>query len=40
MEKLLMARLDVYTNPGSHAKTTPYFLAVQSDLLDELDTRW
>ncbi len=25
--------------PGSHAKTTPYLLDVQSDLLDGLDTR-
>jgi toxin CcdB len=39
MEKLLMARLDVYANPGSHATTTPYLLDVQSDLLDGLDTR-
>lgn len=34
-----MARFDVYANPGSHAKTTPYLLDVQSDLLDGLDTR-
>jgi toxin CcdB len=39
MEKRLMARFDVYANPGSHAKTTPYLLDVQSDLLDGLDTR-
>jgi toxin CcdB len=39
MEKLLMARFDVYANPGSHATTTPYLLDVQSDLLDGLDTR-
>lgn len=35
MEKLLMARFEVYVNPGSHATTTPYLLDVQSDLLDE-----
>jgi len=34
-----MARFEVYTNPGSHATTTPYLLDVQSDLLDGLDTR-
>jgi toxin CcdB len=34
-----MARFDVYENPGKHAGTTPYLLDVQSDLLDELDTR-
>jgi toxin CcdB len=34
-----MARFDVYANPGSHAATTPYLLDVQSDLLDDLDTR-
>ncbi len=34
-----MARFDVYANPGSHAKTTPYLLDVQSDLLDGLDSR-
>ncbi len=34
-----MARFDVYPNPGVHAKTTPYLLDVQSDLLDGLDTR-
>lgn len=34
-----MARFDVYANPGSHAKTTPYLLDVQSDLLDDLDSR-
>jgi toxin CcdB len=39
MEKLLMARFDVYANPGSHATTTPYLLDVQSDLLDGLGTR-
>jgi toxin CcdB len=39
MEKFLMARFDVYANPGSHATTTPYLLDVQSDLLDGLDTR-
>ena len=34
-----MARFDVYPNPGQQAKTTPYLLDVQSDLLDDLDTR-
>ena len=34
-----MARFDVYANPGSHAATTPYLLAVQSDLLNGLDSR-
>jgi toxin CcdB len=34
-----MARFDVYANPGSHAKTTPYLLDVQTDMLDGLDTR-
>jgi toxin CcdB len=39
MEDVLMARFDVYPNPGAHAKSTPYLLDVQSDLLDGLDTR-
>ena len=34
-----MARFDVYANPGSHSTTTPYLLDVQSDLLDDLDSR-
>ena len=34
-----MARFDVYPNPGRHASATPYLLEVQSDLLDELDSR-
>ena len=34
-----MARFDVYANPGSHARTTPYLLDVQSDLLDGLGSR-
>lgn len=34
-----MARFDVFPNTGSHAKTTPYLLDVQSDLLDGLDSR-
>jgi toxin CcdB len=38
VEKLLMARFDVYPNPGQHAKTTPYLLDVQSDLLEGLDS--
>lgn len=34
-----MARFDVYANPGRHAGTTPYLLDVQSDLLEDLETR-
>lgn len=34
-----MARFDVYLNTGKHAQTTPYLLDVQSDLLDDLDSR-
>jgi len=34
-----MARFDVFPNPGAHARTTPYLLDVQSDLLDDLDSR-
>ena len=34
-----MARFDVYANPGSHEKTTPDLLDVQSNLLDGLDSR-
>ena len=34
-----MARFDVYPNPGQHAKTTPFLLGVQSDLLDGLESR-
>ena len=34
-----MARFDIYANRGSHAKTPPYLLDVQSDLLDGLDSR-
>ncbi len=34
-----MPRFDVYANPGSQAKTTPFLVDVQSDLLDGLDTR-
>ncbi len=34
-----MARFDVYPNPGRHAGTTPYLLDVQSDLLEDLETR-
>jgi len=34
-----MARLDVYANPGSQSRTTPYLLDVQSDLLDGPDSR-
>jgi toxin CcdB len=39
MENFLMARFDVYPNPGAHADTTPYLLDVQSDLLSDLDSR-
>lgn len=34
-----MARFDVYRNLGNHAKTTPYLLDVQSDFLEDLDSR-
>lgn len=34
-----MARFDVYRNLGNHAKTTPYLLDVQSDFLDDLNSR-
>lgn len=34
-----MARFDVYPNQGPHSKTIPYLLDVQSNLLDDLDTR-
>ncbi len=34
-----MARFDVYANPGRHAGTTPYLLDVQSELLEDLETR-
>lgn len=33
MEKLLMARFDVYPNPGAQSTTTPYLLDVQTGLL-------
>jgi toxin CcdB len=39
VENFLMARFDVYPNPGAHASTTPYLLDVQSDLLNGLDSR-
>jgi toxin CcdB len=39
MENFLVARFDVYPNPGAHASTTPYLLDVQSNLLDGLDSR-
>ena len=39
MARVLMARFDVYRNPGAQAATTPYLLDVQSDLLDGLETR-
>ena len=34
-----MARFSVYENTGEHAKTTPFLLDVQTDLLSGLDTR-
>ena len=34
-----MARFDVFQNSGPLATSTPYFLDVQSALLDGLDTR-
>lgn len=34
-----MARFDVYMNPGSQAAITPYLIDVQSNLLDDLDSR-
>ena len=34
-----MARLDVYKNVGPRAEETPYLLDVQSDLLDNLESR-
>ncbi len=34
-----MARFDVYANPGRHACTTPYLLDVQSEFLQDLETR-
>ncbi|MCL2876514.1 MAG: CcdB family protein [Betaproteobacteria bacterium] len=34
-----MAKYDVFPNPGAHARTTPYLLDVQSDLLDGLESR-
>ena len=34
-----MARFSVYENIGEHAKTTPFLLDVQTDLLSGLDTR-
>ena len=34
-----MTRFDVYANPGAHAKSNPYLLDVQSDLLDGLGSR-
>jgi len=39
MEKFLMACFDVYSNPSSHATSTPYLLDVQTDLLKGLDSR-
>jgi len=35
-----MARFDVYANPSAaERRLTPYFLDVQNDYIDELDTR-
>jgi toxin CcdB len=39
MADFLMARFDVYANPGARAAATPFLLDVQSDLLDSLDSR-
>lgn len=39
MEKFLVARFDVYLNPSPQAEITPYFVDVQSDLLDGLESR-
>jgi len=33
-----VSRFDVYRNSGPHAVATPYFVEVQSNLLDELDS--
>jgi toxin CcdB len=33
-----MARFDVFHNVGPHAKTTPFLLDVQSDLLEGLES--
>jgi toxin CcdB len=38
MEELLMARFDVFANPGAGAKAFPYLVELQSNLLDGLDT--
>jgi toxin CcdB len=34
-----MARFSIYENTGEHAKTTPFLLDVQTDLLSGLETR-
>jgi toxin CcdB len=34
-----MPRFDVYLNSGEYAEVTPYLLDVQSNLLQELETR-
>lgn len=34
-----MARFSLYENTGEHAKTTPFLLDVQTDLLSALGTR-
>jgi toxin CcdB len=39
MAGILMARFDVYLNPGAHANAAPYLVDVQSDLLDDLESR-
>jgi hypothetical protein len=39
MADFLLARFDVYANPGARAAATPFLLDVQSDLLDGLDSR-
>jgi len=34
-----MAKYEVFPNSSAHARTTPYLLDVQSDLLDGLESR-
>ena len=36
-----MAQFDVFRNPNPNGRTAaPYFVALQSDLLDQLPSRW
>jgi toxin CcdB len=39
VEDFLVARFDVYPNPGAHAASTPYLLDIQNSLFDGLDSR-